>query len=46
MTDTRKLDVYLRDQYAGILEQDSQANLTFRYDEVYKVVRVLSNHLT
>ena len=33
MTDTRKLDVYLRENYAGILEQDSQANLTFSYDE-------------
>ena len=35
MTDTRKLDVYLRENYAGILEQDSQANLTFSYDEGY-----------
>ena len=35
MTDTRKLDVYLRDQHAGMLEQDAQANLTFTYDEAY-----------
>lgn len=35
MSNSRKLDVYLRDQLAGMLEQDTQANLTFSYDEAY-----------
>jgi len=35
VTDPRKLDVYLRDQFVGLLEQDAEANLTFTYDERY-----------
>jgi len=36
---TRKLDVYLREIKIGVLEQDSDANLSFTYDDNYRQLK-------